>query len=74
MYFKKLIFLTEEVSKGKNLFVCADLTLPIPVNPECLLYEKSGLVAGQPACHQENCFNTTSASQVSSLGHVQGNP
>lgn len=75
MYFLKLIFLREDVSNGKDLFVCADPTLPIPVNPECLLYErKSGLVAGQLACHQENCFSTSSTSWVSSVGHIQGNP
>lgn len=57
-----------------RLFVCVDPTLQIPVNPECLLHKrKSGLVAGQVACQRENCFNTCSASRVSSLGHIQGN-
>lgn len=74
MYFLKLIFLREYISNRKNLSVCADPTLQTPANLKRLLYErKSKLAAGQLACHQ-NCFNPSSASQVSSLRHIQGNP
>lgn len=72
MYFLKLIFLTEDASKWKNLFVCADPALQITVNPDCLLYEKSGLAAGQLASIRRTASTLLELPEFPVLGTSKG--